>query len=77
MFISFSDLIIISLIILGGFWTKEIILRFPNDLREYKSSRDRTDKFIILFYWVSTSLIILFTVLYIASKVYLILNPPV
>jgi len=77
MFISFYDLIIISLIILGGLWSKEIIMRLPSDLREFKTSEDRSDKIIILFYWAITSVIILFTIIYIASKVALILNPPI
>jgi len=77
MFISFYDLIIISLIILGGLWSKEIIMRLPGDLREFKTSEDRSDKVIILIYWVITAVIILFTLIYIASKVALILNPPI
>lgn len=77
MFISFNDIIIVSLIILGGLWSKEIIMRLPNDIREFKTSKDRSDRVIILLYWVITSVIILFTALYIFSKIYRILNPPV
>ena len=77
MFISYNDLIIVSLIILGGLWSKEILIRLPIDIREFKTSKDRSDKIIILFYWAITSVIILFTIIYIASKVALILNPPV
>lgn len=77
MFISFYDLIIISLIILGGLWSKEIIMRLPGDLHEFNTSEDRSDKVIILIYWDITSVIILFTLIYIASKVALILNPPI
>lgn len=77
MFISFNDLIIISLIILGGLWSREIFLRFPDDLKEYKTSKVRSDKMIILFYWGLTLLIIFFTVIYIVSKIYMILHPPI
>ena len=75
MFVSFNDLIVIAVLIIGILWCKEIFARLPNDIKKFKTKKDTATRFVIVFFWVITAGFILFAVFFIWRLVYRILHP--
>ena len=75
MFISFNNLIVIAVLIIGILWCKEIFARLPNDVKKLKTKKDTTSRFVIVFFWVITAGFILFAIFFIWGLVYRILHP--
>lgn len=46
---------------LSTYWTIVIIRRFPNDIKDYKKTQGKTDKGVIVFYWITGLLTALFS----------------
>ena len=46
---------------LSTYWTIVIVRRFPRDIKDYRKSRGKTDKGVIIFYWITGLLTTLFS----------------
>ena len=77
MFISFGELMMLAFIIFGALMSKDIIRRFPKDLKEFKTTDDKSVKQVTVFYWILTGCYLLILILYVGEKIYRIFNPPV
>jgi hypothetical protein len=76
MFLSFNLLIKAALLVGGLWWCKEIFQRLRSDIDELKTTRDRTKRNVIIFFWVLTLVIIFFIVRFIVQLLSVILKAP-
>ena len=60
MMIGYGHLIKAVLFALSVYWCKEILGRFPQDLKDFKSPKDESVRPVILLYWALTALAIFF-----------------
>jgi hypothetical protein len=62
MMIGYGHLIQAALFALGVYWCKEILGRFPQDLKDFKSPKDESVRPVILLYWALTGLAVFFII---------------
>ncbi len=58
MLLDFSVVFHAVLMVLGILWCREMFGRWRSDLDEFRSSNDRSDRAIIVFFWAVTVVIV-------------------
>jgi len=77
MFISYKDLINIAFLVIGVLWCREVFQRFPKDKKEFKTTQDKTTKYVILFFWVTSAGFIIYIISFFVGIALRIMNPKV
>ncbi|HTV46950.1 MAG TPA: hypothetical protein VMG59_00770 [Phycisphaerae bacterium] len=59
---TFGMLIYGILMVLGGWWCKEIFQRLPEDVANFRQADNLTERLVIIGFWVVTFFVLLFEI---------------
>lgn len=63
--LNFSLVIHAVLLVLGILWCREILMRLPGDLEEWRTADDSSEHAVLAIFWIVTAAIVVWMAIYV------------